>query len=119
MPETLYIQVSHITYQVEYIGVVVTQFMFFFPSKTDVKPENVLFTDGVATETIQKLLDHTPQAVDGEFELEGRHYPVIRSQPIPHPFRWNDPGIVVERYSVCLTDFSNGKHCLCVLQAQH
>ncbi|KAG1841213.1 kinase-like domain-containing protein [Suillus subalutaceus] len=29
----------------------------------------------------------------------------MRSQPIPHPFRWDDPGITVELYSVCVTGF--------------
>ncbi|OJA14155.1 hypothetical protein AZE42_09594 [Rhizopogon vesiculosus] len=47
--------------------------------------------------------------MDGEFELNGARYPIMRSQPIPHPFKWNDPGITVELYSVCLTDFGSAQ----------
>lgn len=83
-------------------------FMFSFPA-TDVKPDNVLFNEGTDTKTLETLLDQSPQVVDGEFELKGVSYPIMRSQPIPHPFRWNDPGIIVETYPACLTDFSNGK----------
>ncbi|KAG1852680.1 kinase-like protein [Suillus subluteus] len=75
----------------------------------DLKPDNVLFDEGNATQIIQELLVRTPQIVDGEFELNGVHYPIMRSQPIPHPFRWNDRGITVELYSVCLTDFRNAQ----------
>jgi hypothetical protein len=34
------------------------------------------------------------------------------SQPIPHPFKRNDPGITAELYSVCMTDFGSGKYYL-------
>ncbi|OAX44200.1 hypothetical protein K503DRAFT_498670 [Rhizopogon vinicolor AM-OR11-026] len=33
----------------------------------------------------------------------------MRSQPIPHPFRWNDPGILVKLYTVCLTGFGKAQ----------
>jgi serine/threonine-protein kinase SRPK3 len=80
----------------------------------DLKPDNVLFIEGTATQTLKQLLDQNPQIVDNEFELKGTHYPIMRSQPVPHPFRWNDSGIITETYSVCLTDFSNGGHYYCV-----
>src|ERR1700691_3757364 len=82
--------------------------MFSF-LETDIKPDNVLFSEGTDPKTLETLLDQDPQVVDGEFELKGVNYPIMRSQPIPHPFRWNDPGILVETYPVCLMDFSNGK----------
>jgi hypothetical protein len=82
--------------------------MFTFP-ETDVKSDNFLFNEGTDTKTLETFLGQNPQVVDGEFELKGVNYPIMRSQPIPHPFRWNDPGILVETYPVCLTDFSNGK----------
>ncbi|KAJ8582922.1 kinase-like protein [Rhizopogon salebrosus TDB-379] len=74
--------------------------------RTDLKPDNVLFNEGNAPQTIKALLDQSPQVTDGEFELKGARYPIMRSQPIPHPFKWDDPGIMVELYSVCLTDFA-------------
>ncbi|KAJ8590256.1 kinase-like protein, partial [Rhizopogon salebrosus TDB-379] len=73
---------------------------------TDLKPDNVLFNEGNAPRTIKELLDQSPQVIDGEFELKGARYPIMRSQPIPHPFKWDDPGITVELYSVCVTDFA-------------
>ncbi|OJA09422.1 hypothetical protein AZE42_03067 [Rhizopogon vesiculosus] len=81
--------------------------------QTDVKPDDVLFWEGTDPETIKTFLDESPQVMDhGEFELNGAHYPIMRSQPIPHPFKWNDPGITVELYSVCLTDFGSGTDSL-------
>jgi serine/threonine-protein kinase SRPK3 len=50
--------------------------------------------------------------IDEEFEIHGVRYPIVRSQPIPHPFKWNDPGMVVEQYMVCLTDFGHSIHFL-------
>jgi serine/threonine-protein kinase SRPK3 len=68
--------------------------------ETDLKPDNVLFNEGNAPQTIKELLDQSPQVIDGEFELKGARYPIMRSQPIPHPFKWDDPDITVELYSV-------------------
>jgi len=68
----------------------------------------VLFKDGTAVPTIRELLHDSPTVIDGEFEIHGVRYPIVRSQPIPHPFKWNDPGTVVEQYTVCLTDFGHG-----------
>jgi len=76
---------------------------------TDLKPDNVLFDEGTGTGTIQKLLDESPVQIDGEFELDGVRYPLVRSQPIPHPFKWNDPGIIVEQYPVRLTDLGHAQ----------
>jgi len=74
----------------------------------------VLFREGTAPGTIKKLLDESPQIIDGEFELKGTRYPIMRSQPIPHPFLWNDPPITVELYSLCLIGLGSGKHSLFV-----
>jgi hypothetical protein len=82
-----------------------------FP-EIDIKPDNVLFNEGTDMQTLSALLDRNPPIVDGEFELNGVKYPIMRSQPIPHPFLSNDPGIVVETYPICLTDFGSGKFAL-------
>ncbi len=68
----------------------------------------MLFSDGTAPETIRKLLEASPPLVDGDFELCGRRYPLIHSQPVPHPFSWDDPPKLVELYFVQLVDFRNG-----------
>jgi serine/threonine-protein kinase SRPK3 len=80
--------------------------------ETDLKPDNVLFNEGNTPQTIKALLDQSPQVIDGEFELKGACYPIMRSQPIPHPFKRSGPGITAELYSVCMTDFGSGKHYL-------
>jgi len=102
MPQSLYTQASDIN------SISLTR-LYPFP-QPDVKADNVLFIEGTAPETIKKLLDESPQIIDGEFELKGAHYPIMRSQPIPHPFLWNDPPITVELYSLFLTDLGSGKH---------
>ncbi len=74
----------------------------------------MLFNGGTAPESIRDLLHDSPVATDGEFELLGVHYPIIRSQPVPHPFSWNDPPTLVELYSVQLADLGHGIHLLLV-----
>ena len=73
----------------------------------DLKLDNVLFCDGTDPESIQKLLSDSPLISGGEFELHGMRYPMICSQPVPHPFSWNDPPMCVELYSVQLTDLGH------------
>lgn len=72
----------------------------------------MLFSKGTDTETITTLLVQNPQIVDAEFEFDSEKvlYPIMRSQPIPHPFRWDDPDTIVETYTICLTDFGSGIH---------
>ena len=50
--------------------------------------------------------------IDGEFELNGVRYPLVRSQPIPHPFKWNDTGMIVEQYTFCLAGLGHG---MCII----
>jgi len=33
----------------------------------------------------------------------------MQSQPIPHPFHWDDPDTIVETYTVCLTDLGSAQ----------
>jgi serine/threonine-protein kinase SRPK3 len=76
----------------------------------DVKLDNMLFTEETAQQTIQELLDDSPISIDREFELHGVQYPIILSQLIPHPFRWDDCPTEVELYSVRLANLRNGTH---------
>ena len=81
----------------------------------DLKPDNVLFLDGTAPDSIRKLLNDSPLSVDGEFELNSVNYPIIRSQPLPHQWSCDDPAMLVELYTVRLIDFGHGIHPLFVL----
>jgi len=83
----------------------------------DLKPDNVLFSDDTAPKAIQKLLNESPLAIDGEFELCGMRYPIIRSQPVPHPFSWNDRLVVAELYSVRLVGFGHGYYSTFILHS--
>lgn len=82
-------------------------------TRVDLKPDNVLFNEGTTTESIRELLHDSPAVVDGEFELHGVRYPIIRSQPVPHSYSWNDPPTVVKQYSVQLTDLGHGIYNSC------
>jgi len=85
---------------------------YIYPLNTvlDLKPENVLFGGGTAPKAIQKLLKVAPLAIEGQIELSGERYPLIRSQPISHRFKWDDPSKIVELYFVQLVDFGNGRY---------
>jgi serine/threonine-protein kinase SRPK3 len=49
-----------------------------------------------------------PPAIDGEFELSGKRYPIVRSQPLPHEFPWDASRHLTELLNVYLTDFGHG-----------
>jgi len=70
----------------------------------------VLFAEGTARQTVRELLDDSPISIDGEFELHGAQYPIVLSQPIPHPFKWDDSPTEVELYSVEVADLGSGTH---------
>jgi serine/threonine-protein kinase SRPK3 len=73
----------------------------------DVKADNFLFDAGLGAEFDggSKAL---PPIVVGEFELNGERYPIMKSQPIQHSFRSNDPPWEVDRYRVHLCDVGHG-----------
>jgi hypothetical protein len=75
---------------------------------TDLKLDNVLFGSGHDDADIDALLLDEPLAVDGEFELYGKRYPIMRSQPLRHKFPWDASRHLTELLSVYLTDFSHG-----------
>lgn len=79
---------------------------------TDLKLDNVLFGPGHDNPGIDALLLDEPPAVDGEFELYGKRYPIMRSQPLRHKFPWDASRHLTELLSVYLTDFSHGPFSL-------
>jgi len=83
---------------------------FSFP-EPDVKADNVMFNEGTDPELIEKICDESPQIIDGEFELRGARYQIMRSQPIPNRCLWNDTSINVDDYSLCLSGFCGGEDC--------
>lgn len=72
-------------------------------------PDNIVFVTSQMTEWIEPELAAAPPIVEGNITLSGSSYPLVRSQPIPHGFRWDDDGNAVERAQFCLNDLSHGK----------
>jgi serine/threonine-protein kinase SRPK3 len=76
----------------------------------DLKLDNVLFNIACDDESIGAWLSKSgPSTIDGEFEFEGQLLPIVRSQPIPHGFRWDQSPSVTELLNVTLIDFGHGE----------
>ena len=84
-----------------------------FP-ELDLKADDVMFIEGTGWQPTLQLLCKSPQKIDGGFKLKGGYYPIMRSQPLPSPFLWDDSPTFVELYRLCLAGLSNGKHSLFV-----
>jgi hypothetical protein len=41
-----------------------------------------------ANEEIERILATDPPKIVGEFDLNGKKYPILASQPIPHGWTW-------------------------------
>jgi serine/threonine-protein kinase SRPK3 len=77
-------------------------------SNTDVKPDNILFCIGNSPDHIDSQLESTPLETDGDIEVNGVSYPIMRPQPLKHSFRWDDRPNLVELYDLLLIDVG---HC--------
>jgi hypothetical protein len=78
---------------------------------TDLKLDNALFALAHSQADIETLLLNEPPAVNGEFELDDKRYPIMLSQPLSHKFPWDASRHLTELLSVYLTDFSHGLFC--------
>ena len=104
MTQTSYTQVSDINH-IDFAR------SYSFP-ELDLKTDDVMFIEGTGWQSTQQLLCNSPQKIDGGFELKGGYYQIMRLQPLPNSFLWDDPPIFVELYRHCLAGLSNGKHSL-------
>ncbi|THV07887.1 kinase-like protein [Dendrothele bispora CBS 962.96] len=73
---------------------------------TDVKADNVLFR-GPEVDVIDCELAERPAILETEIEVNGTKLPIMRPQPLPHEYKWDDPPFLVELYGMCLSDFSH------------
>jgi len=79
---------------------------------TDLKLDNVLFSFPYNEAQIEaRLRMDGPPTIDGEFEVSGKRYPIMRSQPFTHEFSWNASRQMTELLSVYLTDFWHSVFC--------
>ncbi|KAK7449631.1 hypothetical protein VKT23_013106 [Stygiomarasmius scandens] len=56
----------------------------------------------------ERRIVHTGNGED-EFELEGKFYPILKGQPIPHQYTWNTSAFEAEKMIVYLIDFSHAQ----------
>jgi hypothetical protein len=68
----------------------------------DVKAGDVLLIPGIE--------DPVTPIVEGEIELQGTTYPILRPQPLPHTFRWDDEYLLAKSRLFCLNDVGHGEH---------
>jgi hypothetical protein len=50
--------------------------------------------------------------LEGHVSLDGTSYPIVRSQPIQHNWRWDDSGHTVELFRFCLNDLGHSEYAI-------
>ncbi|EIW60025.1 kinase-like protein [Trametes versicolor FP-101664 SS1] len=56
---------------------------------TDLKLDNILFSRVGSDKDVDSELKSNPAIADSELEMEGKNYPLFRSQPLPHGHAWD------------------------------
>jgi serine/threonine protein kinase len=59
--------------------------------------------------------DIVTPAIEGEIELQGATYPLLKAQPLPHTFEWDDKPLDAECHMFCLNDMGNGERLVIML----
>lgn len=67
----------------------------------DVKPSDMLLVPGVE--------DDVPSIIEGEIEIQGTTYPIMKAQPLQHTFQWDDKYLEAEMHLFCLNDVGSGE----------
>ncbi|OBZ69641.1 Serine/threonine-protein kinase SRPK [Grifola frondosa] len=75
---------------------------------TDIKPDNILF-GGISDSQVDDILSTEAVVTDGSFELNGEHWPILKSQPIPHSFSPNTTAHDAELIIIVLTDLGQAQ----------
>jgi serine/threonine-protein kinase SRPK3 len=63
---------------------------------TNVKPTGIVIFPGVE--------DTVTPIIEGEIEMDGTTYPIMKIQPLPHTFKWDDKDSEVASRMFCLND---------------
>jgi hypothetical protein len=58
---------------------------------------------------MQQYLEANPAEVEGQTQLEGESYPIIKSQPIPNGYTWDTSAFEAEKMIIYLADFGHGQ----------
>lgn len=58
---------------------------------------------------MQQYLEANPAEVEGQTEIEGEIYPILKSQPIPNEYTWDTSAFEAEKMIIHLTDLGHGQ----------
>jgi serine/threonine-protein kinase SRPK3 len=70
--------------------------------RLDVKPTSIVIVPGVE--------DTVAPIIEGEIELDGLMYPVMKIQPLPHTIKWDDKHPEAASHMFCLNDVATSKN---------
>ncbi|KAI0761641.1 kinase-like domain-containing protein, partial [Trametes elegans] len=76
---------------------------------TDLKLDNILFNSVGSDKSVDDQLREDPPAVESEFEVEGKKYPVFRSQPLRHSFTWDASPLDAEIMQFTIADLGQAQ----------
>ncbi|KAG7088683.1 hypothetical protein E1B28_012654 [Marasmius oreades] len=78
---------------------------------TDLKLSNLLFGNFLYSDNkaLEAYLETHPPETLGDFELEGKRYPIVKEQPIPHQYTWETSAFEAEKFIVYLIDFGHAQ----------
>ncbi|KAF9066091.1 kinase-like protein [Rhodocollybia butyracea] len=76
---------------------------------TDLKLDNILFNMIRGDPHVEEQLSSESVIEDGEVEVKGQKYPILRSQPIHHGYAWDVTPFLAELMSFCLTDLGQAQ----------
>jgi hypothetical protein len=86
-------------------------FYFYFSA---VNPDNLLFISAQEADDIRQAISASPSNKAEEVTgSDGAVYHVVKSQPIEHGFKWNEPREAFADASICLSNFGYGKSFAC------
>lgn len=54
--------------------------------------------------------DTVPPIIEGEIELDGTAYPLMKAQPLPHTFKWDDEHSETASRMFCLNDVGTSEN---------
>ncbi|KAF9068745.1 kinase-like domain-containing protein [Rhodocollybia butyracea] len=76
---------------------------------TDLKLDNILFNAISGDPHVEEQLNSESVIEDGQVEVKGEKYPILRSQPIRHSTAWNVTPFMAEVMLFCLTDLGQAQ----------
>ncbi|KAF8910920.1 kinase-like protein [Gymnopilus junonius] len=76
---------------------------------TDLKLDNILFMGVPNDKYVEEQLAAEAPVIEGEVEVEGVTYPLLRAQPIPHTCQWDMSPYISEVIDYVVTDLGQAQ----------